>query len=195
MNTFSVNSLKLLDKNIEDFINKYILHLEFLSSNQSSKRGERLHAMISYYLKNFDITKILNSLNQDEKEILEKTLTLDIFKEKEKFIKSEETFLIKCCKDDLIFYLSGRFDAILKDGEKFIIYDWKSKNIPQNPQDDLQSIVYLYCASKIFNTKNIAIKYISLENQQITQTNFEDENTYLERIFYIVKKLPKKYLT
>ena len=195
MNTFSVNSLKLLDKNIEDFINKYILHLEFLSSNQSSKRGERLHAMISYYLKNFDITKILNSLNQDEKEILEKTLTLDIFKEKEKFIKSEETFLIKCCKDDLIFYLSGRFDAIFKDGEKFIIYDWKSKNIPQNPQDDLQSIVYLYCASKIFNTKNIAIKYISLENQQITQTNFEDENTYLERIFNIVKKLPKKYLT
>ncbi len=195
MNTFSVNSLKLLDKNIEDFINKYILHLEFLSSNQSSKRGERLHAMISYYLKNFDITKILNSLNQDEKEILEKTLTLDIFKEKEKFIKSEETFLIKCCKDDLIFYLSGRFDAIFKDGEKFIIYDWKSKNIPQNPQDDLQSIVYLYCASKIFNTKNIAIKYISLENQQITQTNFEDENAYLERIFNIVKKLPKKYLT
>ncbi len=195
MNTFSVNSLKLLDKNIEDFINKYILHLEFLSSNQSSKRGERLHAMISYYLKNFDITKILNSLNQDEKEILEKTLTLDIFKEKEKFIKSEETFLIKCCKDDLIFYLSGRFDAIFKDGEKFIIYDWKSKNIPQNPQDDLQSIVYLYCASKIFNTINIAIKYISLENQQITQTNFEDENAYLERIFNIVKKLPKKYLT
>lgn len=195
MNTFSVNSLKLLDKNIEDFINKYILHLEFLSSNQSSRRGERLHAMISYYLKNFDITKILNSLNQDEKEILEKTLTLDIFKEKEKFIKSEETFLIKCCKDDLIFYLSGRFDAIFKDGEKFIIYDWKSKNIPQNPQDDLQSIVYLYCASKIFNTKNIAIKYISLENQQITQTNFEDENAYLERIFNIVKKLPKKYLT
>ena len=195
MNTFSVNSLKLLDKNIEDFINKYILHLEFLSSNQSSKRGERLHAMISYYLKNFDITKILNSLNQDEKEILEKTLTLDIFKEKEKFIKSEETFLIKCCKDDLIFYLSGRFDAIFKDGEKFIIYDWKSKNIPQNPQDDLQSIVYLYCASKIFNTKNIAIKYISLENQQIKQTNFEDENAYLERIFNIVKKLPKKYLT
>lgn len=195
MNTFSVNSLKLLDKSTEEFINKYILHLDFLSYNQNAKSGERLHAMISYYLKNFDITKILNSLNQDEKEILEKTLTLDIFKEKEKFIKSEETFLIKCCKDDLIFYLSGRFDAIFKDEEKFIIYDWKSKNIPQNPQDDLQSIVYLYCASKIFNTKNIAIKYISLENQQITQTNFEDENAYLERIFNIVKKLPKKYLT
>lgn len=195
MNTFSVNSLKLLDKSTEEFINKYILHLDFISYNQNAKSGERLHAMISYYLKGFDITKLANSLNKDEKEILEKSLSLDIFKEKEKFIKSEETFLIKCCKDDLIFYLSGRFDAIFKDGEKFIIYDWKSKNIPQNPKDDLQSIVYLYCASKIFNTKNIAIKYISLETQQIAEIDFIDEKAYLDKIFNIIEKLPKKYLT
>ena len=195
MNTFSVNSLKLLDKSTEEFINKYILHLDFISYNQNAKSGERLHAMISYYLKGFDITKLANSLNKDEKEILEKSLSLDIFKEKEKFIKSEESFLIKCCKDDLIFYLSGRFDAIFKDEEKFIIYDWKLKNIPQNPKEDLQSIVYLYCASKIFNTKNIAIKYISLETQQIAEIDFIDEKAYLDKIFNIIEKLPKKYLT
>ena len=195
MNTFSVNSLKLLDKSTEEFINKYILHLDFLSYNQNAKSGERLHAMISYYLKGFDITKLTNSLNKDEKESLEKSLSLDIFKEKEKFIKSEESFLIKCCKDDLIFYLSGRFDAIFKDEEKYTIYDWKLKNIPQNPKDDLQSIVYLYCASKIFNTKNIAIKYISLETQQIAEIDFIDEKAYLDKIFNIIEKLPKKYLT
>ena len=92
MNTFSVNSLKLLDKSTEEFINKYILHLDFISYNQNAKSGERLHAMISYYLKGFDITKLANSLNKDEKEILEKSLSLDIFKEKEKFIKSEVSF-------------------------------------------------------------------------------------------------------
>ena len=195
MNTFSVNSLKLLDKSTEEFINKYILHLDFLSYNQNAKSGERLHAMISYYLKGFDITKLTNSLNKDEKEILEKSLSLDIFKEKEKFIKSEESFLVKYCKNDLIFYLSGRFDAIFKDEEKYTIYDWKLKNIPQNPKDDLQSIVYLYCASKIFNTKNIAIKYISLETQQIAEIDFIDEKAYLDKIFNIIEKLPKKYLT
>ena len=195
MNTFSVNSLKLLDKSTEEFINKYILHLDFLSYNQNAKSGERLHAMISYYLKGFDITKLANSLNKDEKEILEKSLSLDIFKEKEKFIKSEESFLVKYCKNDLIFYLSGRFDAIFKDEERYTIYDWKLKNIPQNPKDDLQSIVYLYCASKIFNTKNIAIKYISLETQQIAEIDFIDEKAYLDKIFNIIEKLPKKYLT
>ena len=71
----------------------------------------------------------------------------------------------------------------------------KLKNIPQNPKDDLQSIVYLYCASKIFNTKNIAIKYISLETQQIAEIDFIDEKAYLDKIFNIIEKLPKKYLT
>lgn len=194
MNTFSVNSLKLLDKSTEEFINKYILHLDFLSSNQSAKRGERLHGLISYYLKGFDIEKIKSSLVQDEKELLEKTLCLDIFKQKEKFIKSEESFLIKCKNANTIFYLTGRFDAIFQDNDKYIIYDWKSKNIPQNPQDDLQSVVYLYCASKIFNTKNVTIRYISLESQGMTQAEFKDENLYLERIIGIIEKMPKKYL-
>lgn len=195
MNTFSVNSLKLLEKNKEDFINKYILHLDFLSSNKSTKRGERLHGLISYYIQGYDISKIKNSLAKDEKEILDKTLLLEIFKEKKKFIKSEDGFLIKCKNKDLTIYLTGRFDAVYKDKNTYIIYDWKSKNIPPNPQEDLQSIVYMYCASKIFNTKDIQIKYISLENQEFVQAEFKDENTYLERIFNIIKKLPKKYLT
>lgn len=195
MNTFSVNSLKLLEKNKEDFINKYILHLDFLSSNKSTKRGERLHGLISYYIQGYDISKIKNSLAKDEKEILDKTLLLEIFKEKKKFIKSEDRFLIKCKNKDLTIYLTGRFDAVYKDKNTYIIYDWKSKNIPPNPQEDLQSIVYMYCASKIFNTKDIQIKYISLENQEFVQAEFKDENTYLERIFNIIKKLPKKYLT
>ncbi len=195
MNTFSVNSLKLLEKNKEDFINKYILHLDFLSSNKSTKRGERLHGLISYYIQGYDISKIKNSLAKDEKEILDKTLLLEIFKEKKKFIKSEDRFLIKCKNKDLTIYLTGRFDAVYKGKNTYIIYDWKSKNIPPNPQEDLQSIVYMYCASKIFNTKDIQIKYISLENQEFVQAEFKDENTYLERIFNIIKKLPKKYLT
>ena len=47
MNTFSANSLKVLDENVENFINRYILQLDFLNKNESAKRGERLHAMIS----------------------------------------------------------------------------------------------------------------------------------------------------
>ena len=195
MNTFSVNSLKLLDKNSEEFIDKYILHLDFLSSDINAKRGERLHNMISYYLRNFDIEKIKNSMTLDEKKLLEKTLALEIFKEKEKFIKSEEPFLIKCKIKNTNFYLTGRFDAIFYDNNKYIIYDWKSKILPKDPQNDLQSVVYLYCASKIFNTQKITIKYVSLETHNTAQAKFQDEDSYFGKIISIIQKLPQRYLT
>ena len=36
MNTFSANSLKVLDENVENFINRYILQLDFLNKNESA---------------------------------------------------------------------------------------------------------------------------------------------------------------
>lgn len=195
MNTFSVNSLKLLEKNEQEFIDKYILHLDFLNKNEPAKMGERLHGFICYYLRGFNMDKIYNSLEQKEKEILQNVLKLDIFSQKEKFIKTEEGFLVKVKGDKFNFYLTGRFDAIYKDNDGYIIFDWKSKNIPQNPQEELQSVVYLYCASEIFNTQNIKIQYLSLEKQTSTTVELKDKNEYLKRICSIADKMPIKYLT
>ena len=195
MNTFSVNSLKLLEKNEQEFINKYILHLDFLNKNEPAKMGERLHGFICYYLRGFNMDKIYNSLEQKEKEILQNVLKLDIFSQKEKFIKTEEGFLVKVKGDKFNFYLTGRFDAIYKDNDGYIIFDWKSKNIPQNPQEELQSVVYLYCASEIFNTQNIKIQYLSLEKQTNATVDIRDKNEYLKRICSIADKMPIKYLT
>ncbi len=195
MNTFSVNSLKLLEKNEQEFIDKYILHLDFLNKNEPAKMGERLHGFICYYLRGFNMDKIYNSLEQKEKEILQNVLKLDIFSQKEKFIKTEESFLVKVRGDKFNFYLTGRFDAIYKDNDGYIIFDWKSKNIPNNPQEELQSVVYLYCASEIFNTRNIKIQYLSLEKQTSATVEFKYKNQYLERICSIADKMPIKYLT
>lgn len=195
MNTFSVNSLKLLEKNEQEFIDKYILRLDFLNKNEPAKMGERLHGFICYYLRGFNMDKIYNSLEQKEKEILQNVLKLDIFSQKEKFIKTEESFLVKVRGDKFNFYLTGRFDAIYKDNDGYIIFDWKSKNIPQNPQEELQSVVYLYCASEIFNTQNIKIQYLSLEKQTSATVDFRDKNEYLKRICSIADKMPIKYLT
>lgn len=195
MNTFSVNSLKLLEKNEQEFIDKYILRLDFLNKNEPAKMGERLHGFICYYLRGFNMDKIYNSLEQKEKEMLQNVLKLDIFNQKEKFIKTEESFLVKVRGDKFNFYLTGRFDAIYKDNDGYIIFDWKSKNIPQNPQEELQSVVYLYCASEIFNTQNIKIQYLSLEKQTSTTVELKDKNEYLKRICSIADKMPIKYLT
>lgn len=194
MNTFSVNSLKLLDKSLEEFEKKYIHHLDFFTKNESAKQGEKLHGLIYYYLCNFDTKKIEASLLPEEKILFEEIKQLDIFKYKNNFIKKEENFLIKVKKEHTIFYLAGRFDAVYRENENYIIYDWKLKNIPKDPKNDLQSIVYLYCASKIFNTQNISMCYFSLKTKENAVIKFEDENNYVNKIYSIIKKLPKKYL-
>lgn len=195
MNTFSANSLKLLDSSVDDFINKYILHLDFINKSDLAKSGEKLHGFISYYLKGFCTKNIKIALNEKEKETIEKVLKLEIFKEKEKFIKTEESFLVKCAGDKFSFYLTGRFDAIYKNNDSYTIFDWKSRNIPKDPQNELQSIVYLYCASEIFKSKNISIKYLSLETQELCEAKFDDKDKYLNKIHGIVEKMPLKYLT
>ena len=86
-----------------------------------------------------------------------------------------------------VYYLTGRFDAIYKD-ENYIIYDWKTLNIPKNAEEDLQTIVYLYCASKIFNTQNIKIRYVSVEKSDFKDIEFKDCEIYKKRIDEIVEK-------
>ena len=87
------------------------------------------------------------------------------------------------------YYLTGRFDALYKKGDEYIIYDWKTLNLPKNPSYDLQSVVYMYCASKIFNTKNIKMRYLSLEKLDIVEVDYLNDEKYKERIEKIIQKL------
>ena len=114
----------------------------------------------------------------------------DVLKDKKNnFIKTEYPFLIKEELNSKSYYLTGRFDAIYQENDKIIIYDWKTLNLPKNPTEDLQSVVYLYCASKIFNTKNISMKYLSIERLDFIEVLFQNENEYKQRIDKIVSKL------
>ena len=90
---------------------------------------------------------------------------------------------------DWNYYLVGRYDAIYKENNQYIIYDWKTLNLPKNPNDDLQSIVYLYCASKIFKTENIKMRYLSIEKLDFIDVDFESVQKYKNRIDSIISKL------
>lgn len=190
--TFSANSLKILDKSVEEFEKKYIHKLDFFSQkSKEAKIGEKIHALICQYLLGFDVKKLINCLNKNEKELFLKFS--DIFFTNENFIKIEENFLVKEKYLDKVFYLSGRFDAIAKENDEIIIYDWKMKNIPKNPENDLQTIVYLNCGAKIFNTQKISLCYFSLENQEKCKINYDPSKNYIEVIGKIIKKLPNNH--
>ena len=91
------------------------------------------------------------------------------------------------------FYLTGRFDAVLLDkNPKIQIYDWKTINLPKNPNDDIQTIVYLYAASKLYKTNDILITYLSLTKDENTTIAFDSADNYLAKITAIVNKYKDK---
>ena len=187
IDTFSAYSLKVLEKNKNDFINKFIYNLSILKQEKNTDLGNKYHALICSYIRGFDISKMILELDRVKQENFKNFIKNHIQK-KENFIKTEFPFLIKEEFDSRFYYLVGRFDAIYKENDNYIIYDWKTLNIPKNPKEDLQSVVYLYALNKIFNTEKITMRYMALEKDDFSDVVFDCEMTYKKRIDEIIKK-------
>jgi len=196
IDTFSANSLKVLDRDIEEFKNKYICNLTLFKKDKRAILGQKFHSLISSYLSGFSVDKMLSDLDKDEFYYwmkLESILREKTQDKNAKFIETEYSFLIKDVLGDKNYYLTGRFDAIYKNQKEnsYVIYDWKTLNLPLNPEDDLQSVVYLYCAYKIYKTTNIKIRYFSIEKLDFIDILFKSEDVYKNRIENIILKLYK----
>ena len=188
IDTFSAHSLKILDKNVDEFKEKFIHNLSLFKKDPRAILGQKFHALICYFIGGFDISKLIEDLNEQEQNIW-KNLENILKDKKDNFIHSEYPFLIKDELQGWNYYLTGRYDAIYKKNDQYIIYDWKTLNLPKNPQDDLQSVVYLYCASKIFKTENIKMRYLSIEKLDFIDVEFAGAQKYKNRIDEIILKL------
>lgn len=185
IDTFSANSLKILEKDMNEFINKYVYNLSLFKKDERAQLGQKFHSLICFYINNFDVSKIELALNDEEKNIW-KNLQNVLADKKNNFIKTEFPFLIKCNLNNTNYFLTGRFDAIYKDNDEYIIYDWKTLNLPKDAENDLQTIVYLYCANKIFNSEKIKMRYLSIEKLNSKDISFADSKFYKEKIDNII---------
>lgn len=190
--TFSANSLKILEKSMKEFKLKYIENLYFAPDNAQTKAGQNLHNFLCFYLKSFDTSKIESAFAEYDSDFINKIKDFDVIK----ILKSaeikyiEQPFLIKCTPENTgCFYLTGRFDAVLTNGGEIKIYDWKTASLPKDPENDLQTVVYLYAASKLYGTENVTIEYISLTKNESVKINYTPEFNYFKRIFDVVQKL------
>ena len=188
IDTFSAHSLKILEKNVDEFKNKFIHNLSLFKKEKRATLGQKFHALICYFINGFDISKLIEDLDKQEQKIW-KNLENILKDKKENFIHTEYPFLIKEDLKGWNYYLTGRYDAIYKENDQYVIYDWKTLNLPKNPSEDLQSVVYLYCASKIFNTEKIKMRYLSIEKLNFIDVEFETVQKYKNRIDSIILKL------
>ncbi len=189
IDTFSANSLKELDKSFEDFKNKYIYNLSIYKKDERTLLGQKFHSLICFYIRGFDVSRLVLDLNKKEFTFWQK-LEEKLKPIKSNFIKTEYSFLIKDEVNNIPYYLTGRFDGIFKDENGYIIYDWKTLNLPKNPYDNLQSVVYLYALNKIYKTNKIKMRYLSIEKLETLDVDFVSNEKYKEKIDKIILKLP-----
>ena len=129
IDTFSANSLKVLDRSLEEFKQKYLFNLSLLKKDNRAILGQKFHSLICYFINGFDVSKMVLELNEKEIKIWQNLENI-LKDKKQNFIHTEFPFLIKEKLNDKNYYLTGRYDAIYKENENYIIYDWKTLNLP-----------------------------------------------------------------
>lgn len=193
INTYSSNMLKTFEECPKKYFLQYIENIQTPQSTKSAETGKNIHALINYYFNGFDVTKIVNSLSQQEKTLWQNFISLGI--KKEDIYKSEYSFNVKINENN---WLTGRIDAIIKINGEYHIYDWKTGNIPKEPETDLQTCIYLFSTYKILKTKKIISNiedihfiYTNLKTNEKVKINLNKEK-YVElenKILHTIDKI------
>lgn len=125
------------------------------------ERGKKIHALAHYYLSGADISNLSGELSDSEKEIWQSLLNNEFFQKS--YVASEYNLSAKVGE----FWVGGRLDALMRDGNDFYILDYKTGSIPKNPETDYQTMVYLVCADKIIKDySSLNFVYIDLKNNK-----------------------------
>lgn len=181
ISNFSPNMLKTFDECPQKFFLKYIQKLSVPQKTNLFEKGKKIHALANYYLKGENIEKMEKVLTHDEK------LAWDTLKSKKYFqlnaVNTEYSLSCKISK----YWIGGRLDAFMSEGTgnnkqeteissqftahcplDYFILDYKTGNIPQNAEQDFQTITYLLCADKFLKQKggykSLKFIYLGLKN-------------------------------
>lgn len=176
MTNYSPNMLKTFKSCPLKYKFKYIDRISLPQKASFFEKGKKVHALANYYLKGDDISKFEPTLNENEKIAWNNLKSNEFFSYK--YVNSE--YNLSCKIGD--YWIGGRLDAIVKkhknESETYYILDYKTGSIPQNPEYDYQTMVYLLCLSSApFITPQDQIKfvYIDLKNNQNCVIDFTQE--------------------
>lgn len=158
---FSANMLKIYKLCPKKY--KFCYEDRFTPPQNAEKfeRGKKIHALACYYLRGIDVEGFEKSLLPDEKILWERLKNNSYFN-----LKTYATEFELNCKVGK-HWIGGRLDAVVFDNdENYYILDYKTGSVPQNPENDPQTIVYM-CALAVHlekKFKNLKFIYLDLKN-------------------------------
>lgn len=186
LNNFSPNALKTFDKCPKKFYFQYVEKIKVPHLDTPFEKGKKIHALANYFLQEINIENFEKALSPEEY-IVWQNLKNNSFYQK-KCLKTE--FSLMCKIGD--YWVGGRLDAIVKDGENYYILDYKTGEIPQNPEYDFQTMIYLLCLDRYLkNYKTLSFVYIDLKNNKniIIEFSSSKREQYEEKIKSICDKI------
>lgn len=170
MNSFSPNMLKTFETCQKKYYFKYVQNISVPQPVSFFEKGKNIHALANYYLRGTDISSLLPALSDEEKQIWGRLLNNEFFQKT--YVNSEYNLSAKI--ND--FWIGGRLDALMRDGDDYFILDYKTGAIPKNPEYDYQTMVYLICADRVLKVYNsLKFVYIDLKNNKNYVINFDSD--------------------
>lgn len=183
---YSPNMIKTFISCPKKYYYKYIENISAPQSSLPFEKGKKIHALANYYLQGINIEKLEKTLNEKERQAWT-LLKENEFYNKEYF-KSEFQISAKVSK----YWVGGRIDAIVKDGGKYYILDYKTGSTPKNPEYDFQTMIYFICADKFLkNYDSLFFVYINLKdkNNYIIEFTPQMKNLYEKKIIEICNQI------
>ena len=161
MISFSPNMFKTFADCPYRYYLKYVKNLSIPQPASYFEKGKKIHALANYYLRGDDISKIIKGLSGQELKVWNKLLDNEFFQKT--YVKSEYNLSCKIGG----YWVGGRLDALMREGEDYFILDYKTEAIPKNPETDFQTMVYLICAARRLKKYNsLKFIYIDLKNDK-----------------------------
>lgn len=186
MEIFSPNMLKTFEECPRKYELRYIQKISAPQKSTPFEKGKKIHALANYYLRGDDITKLEKTLTAEEYAVWEELKQNEYFQKT--YVNSE--YNLTCKISD--YWVGGRIDAIVKDENQYYILDYKTGSIPQTPEYDYQTMVYLLAASKYFKQK-FSFIYINLKNHSNYKIDLTEtlEKEYENKIAKICDTITK----
>lgn len=155
----SPNMLKTYELCPKKFYFRYIKKISMPVNDDIFETGKNIHALASYYLRKENIDKLEKSLHPQELELWNYLKNIEYFSYE--FIASEYNLSLRIGEE----YFGGRIDALVKNGDKYYILDYKTGTAPKNAKYDFQTMIYLLAVRSFYKTDDVVFIYIDLKNK------------------------------
>ena len=182
ISVFSPAMLKLFTECPAKFYYNYTQQIPqpFLDKNFTT--GKNIHALASYYLKKYDVSRFEAVLSKKEKEHW-------LYLKNGKYFSYEVIGVEKSIYMRLNdFWIGGRIDSIVRNDAEIYILDYKTGGVSSDMTFDFQTMIYfLLCKAYYNDFSQMNFVYLDLKNETEHKIEFTDEleTEYKKRLIKI----------